>query len=268
MLKDYAEILEKTIPDAVHLNARLVCVEFARRTQPFGGEESKLQGEKAIATDIYGGRRSSNKGKGRAGVFQNITPLMESYAEHISSSAMMRVFAKKDGTVYGIDRAHFLPDASVSDIREIHKTRFVKGKMSSAGRESPDIGRWKFINKFFVPKSSLDQFIAAQYAKVGTAKAAWAYCATQLKKVVSGNMMRDIPNYVQKIAKDHGRGKVEDLTSDKKKPRVILTSNVNYASEVLRTTEQFQGLSIVGDKMKKQMETILKKRQLKLKETA
>ena len=36
IMKDYAEIRAVTIPDAVMLNARLLCVELGRRTQPFG----------------------------------------------------------------------------------------------------------------------------------------------------------------------------------------------------------------------------------------
>jgi len=38
IMKDYSEIVEKTIPDAVALSARLLCVELARRTQPFGNK--------------------------------------------------------------------------------------------------------------------------------------------------------------------------------------------------------------------------------------
>jgi len=56
IMKDYAEIREVTIPDAVMLNARLLCVELARRTQPFGADDkAKLTGEKAITRS---GRRA------------------------------------------------------------------------------------------------------------------------------------------------------------------------------------------------------------------
>ena len=55
IMKDYATIREVTIPDAVMINARLLCVELGRRTQPFGiDDKAKLTGEKAITRDLVG----------------------------------------------------------------------------------------------------------------------------------------------------------------------------------------------------------------------
>ncbi|MFZ9921153.1 MAG: hypothetical protein ACO3FQ_08340 [Terrimicrobiaceae bacterium] len=268
-MKDYAEIRETTIPDAVHMNARLLCVEFARRTQPFGNKsgEEKI-GEKAISTDIYGGKRSSGKGKGRAGLFAHITPRQEAYAENFSTSDYITVHATKDGTVYGIDRAHFLPGAGVSDIASIHRANFVNGRMSAAGGDTHNIGRWKFINKYFVPKSELAAFVATRFARVGLAKSGWATCANKLKKVVSGSMTREIPGWVTRHLGDYGLGEVRDNTSNTSAPTVFLTNTCKYADKVLRETEKLQGLSIVAGKMKKQMERILKHRQTKLQEAA
>jgi hypothetical protein len=269
IMKGYATILETTIPDAVHMSARLLCVELARRTQPFGNKtgEEKIS-EKAIAKDIYGGRRSSAKGKGRAGLFAHVTPRQVAYADNFSSSDYITVHATKGGSVYGIDRAHFLPDASTSDIASIHRANFVNGKMSAAGGDTHNIGRWKFINKYFVPKSALEGFVAAQYAKVGIAKSGWAWCAKQLKKVGSGSMTRGIPKWVTRHLGDYGLGQVEDKTSNTSAPTVFLTNTCRYADKVLRETEKLKALDIVAGKMKKQMETILKKRKLKLQEAA
>jgi hypothetical protein len=269
IMKDYAEILETTIPDAVHMSARILCVELARRTQPFGNKtgEEKIS-EKAIAKDIYGGRRSSAKGKGRAGLFAHVTPRQIAYADNFSSSDYITVHATKKGDIYGIDRAHFLPDASTSDIASIHRANFVNGKMSAAGGDTHNIGRWKFINKYFVPKPALEAFVAAQYAKVGIAKSGWAWCATKLKKVGSGSMTRDIPKWVTRHLGDYGLGEVQDNTTNTSAPTVILTNTCKYADKVLRETEKLQALSIVGGKMKKQMERILKHRQPKLQEAA
>jgi len=50
IMKDYAEIREVTIPDAVMLNARLLCVELARRTQPFGNDDTS--GKTRVKNDI------------------------------------------------------------------------------------------------------------------------------------------------------------------------------------------------------------------------
>jgi hypothetical protein len=269
VMKDYATIRETTIPDAVHMSARLLCVELARRTQPFGNKtgEEKIS-EKAIAKDIYGGRRSSAKGKGRAGLFAHVTPRQIAYADNFSSSDYITVHATKKGNIYGIDRANFLPDASTSDIASIHRANFVNGRMSAAGGDTRNIGRWKFINKYFVPKSALEEFVADQYAKVGIAKSGWAWCAKLLKQTVKGSATRGIPRWVTRHLGDYGLGEVRDNTSNTSAPTVVLTNTCRYADKVLRETEKLKALDIVGGKMKKELETILKKRKLKLQEAA
>ena len=268
IMADYAEIRETTIPDAVHMSARLLCVELARRTQPFGDKKGgEKVGEKAIATDIYGGRRSTGKGKSRAGLFAHITPRQMAYAD-TNDSANITVFATKTGDVYGVDRAHFLPGAEVSDLQSLHRSSFVNGKMSAAGGDTKNIGRWKFINKYFVPKQTLEDFVKLQYAKVGLAKSGWAYCATKLRKVVSGAMTRGIPGWVTRHIGDHGYGRVTDNTSNLSHPHVILTNTSKYADAVLPISEQLMAQSVVGEKMKKEIAKILKYRQTKLQEAA
>ena len=258
IMKDYATIREKTIPEAVHLNARLLCVEFARRTQPFGNDQKA--GEKAIARDLLGGKK-------RYGIFSTLTDFVASNYEKYKTGNI-RLFVKKDGTVYGTDTAHFLDGATASTLRQIHKVAFQNGTMSSAGSRSRNIGRWKFIDKYFVPDSTLADYVKSQQAKSGLAKSGWAACANQLKKVVSGSMTRDIPGWVTRHLGDYNFGRVEDRTGNIFAPTVVLTNTCRYADKVLRESEQLQGQSIVGAKMKRQMETILKKRQLKLLEAA
>jgi hypothetical protein len=258
IMKDYATIRETTIPDAVHLNARLLCVEFARRTQPFGNDQKV--GEKAIARDLLGGKK-------RYGIFAPLTGFMAANAEHYSTGNV-RLFVKKDGTVYGTDKAHFLTDATASTLRQIHKGAFQNGAMSSAGSRTRDIGRWKFIDKYFVPSGTLDDYVKSQMAKSGLAKSGWAACANQLKKVISGSMTRGIPKWVTRHLSDYNLGKVEDRTGNVFAPTVVLTNTCKYADKVLTTMEQLNGMAIVAQKMKRQMETILKKRQLKLQEAA
>lgn len=268
IMKDYAQIREVTIPAAVHANARLLCVEFARRTQPFGDKTGgEKVGEKAISRDLLG-RGGGSKGKNRAGIFAPLTPFMQEHALFNNTSDNIRLFARKDGTVYGTDRAHFMPDASISTMRGIHKSNFVNGRMSAAGGDTRDIGRWKFINRYFVMPDTLKDYIAMQHAKVGIAKSGWAYCATQLKKVVSGSLTRGIPGWVTRHIGDYGNGRVMDNTASTTRPHVVLTNTSKYADRVLPLTEQLMAQSVVAEKMKKQMAMILKKRQPKLQEAA
>ena len=261
IMKDYATILEVTIPEAVRINARLLAVEFSRRTQPFGfDDKSHKQGQGAIAKDLLGGKRTGGKGGGRAGIFAPLTPFMEAHAE-LYDSGNIRLFVKKDGSVYGTDKAHFMPGASMSTLRGIHKGAFVNGRMSAAGGDTRDIGRWKFINKYLVPPTVLDAYVTSQQAKVGIAKSGWAQCAKSIKNT------RNIPSWVTKHLGNYALGNVEDRTANKA-PTMVLTNTCRYASDVLPTTQQLEGQNIVAGKMKKQMTKILKYRQKQIQEEA
>jgi hypothetical protein len=124
------------------------------------------------------------------------------------------------------------------------------------------------VDKYFVPDTTLSDYVKSQQAKSGLAKSGWAACAKQLKKVGSGSMTRDIPGWVTRHLGDYNFGTVEDRTGNIFSPTVVLTNTCRYADKVLRETEKLQGLSIVAGKMKKQMERILKHRKLKLQEAA
>ena len=263
IMADYAKIREVTIPDAVHANARLLCVELARRTQPFGAETGGAKvGEKAITRDLLG------RGGSRAGIFAPISGAIEAGFRFSKTTSNVRLFVKKDGTVYGTDKSLFRPDASVGDMAAFHRGKFVNGKMSSAGSRTRDIGRWKFIEKMFVSGGTLDEFMKAQFARVGIAKSGWASCANQLRRVVSGSMTRGIPGWVTRHLGDYSFGRVEDRTFNLKNPTVVLTNSCKYADKVLRPSEQIMALSVVAEKMKNQMAMILKKRITKLQEAA
>jgi len=263
IMKDYAEIREVTIPDAVSVSARLLCVELARRTQPFGDDnKARETGEKAITGDLIGRKR-------RVGIFGAIGPAMTEAGGYswYKTGDNVRLFVGKDGFAYGTEKTMFRPDASGSEMRAFHKKNFVNGKASSAGSYTRNIGRWKFLDKMFVSKETLDDYIKSTIKKVGIAKAGWANCALQLKKINKGKLTADIPPWVIRHTADFKNGKTEDLTSDPKNPRVIMTNTTPWASSVITESEKHTAIGFVTSKMKKQIEYALKKRQKTLIET-
>jgi len=271
IMKDYATIREVTIPDAVMLNARLLCVELARRTQPFGiDDKAKLTGEKAITRDLVGGRSSSAvHSRRRAGIFGIIGDAMNikgGYAWY-KTGENVRLFVGKDGYAYGTEKSYFRPDASMTDMRSFHKKFFVNGKMSSAGSRDKTIGRWKFLDKMFVSEATMNAYKETVLKKVGIAKAGWASCALKLKKVNKGSLTAGFPKWVTRHTGDFDNGRVQDMTADRKNPRVEVTNKTPWASDVIPASEELRAKSVVATKMKKQMEAILKKRQKTLTET-
>ena len=257
ILEEYSKIREVTIPDAVIFNARVLCVELSRRTQPFGNESAKKVGEKAIVRDLLG------RNMQRAGIFSVIGQAIgNNYEEY--STGNVRLFVRKDGSVYGTDKSHFRPDTTETDMRSFHKRFFKNGKMSSAGSRTRDIGRWKFIEKMFVSEGAMDAYMQARFRTVGWAKAGWAACAKELRRVFTGSPTRGFPQFVRKL--DSYNSDVIDNTSNLKEPSVTLINTTPYIDRILPVTEQLNALSVVKAKMKKQLENILKKRQKTLTE--
>jgi hypothetical protein len=256
ILEEYAELRKQTIPDAVVATARLLCVELARRTQPFGDkDDAKKSGEKAITRDLRG---KGGGGTVRAGIFGVSNFEEDQGFAWYDKGPNVRLFITKDGRVYGTDKSFFRPDASEAEMRKFHKSKFSKGKMSSAGGRDRSIGRWKFIEKMFVDKSTLDKYIDSQILKVGWAKSAWAACARELRKVTSGSATRGIPSWVTRH--DSPNSDVIDNSRNLTNPSMTLINKTKYASQVLPANEVNNAKAIVISKMINQMKNILKKR--------
>lgn len=267
MFEFYGAVKQKTLPEVLRIHARLACVELARRTQPFGDKSGEEKvGEKAISRDLLG-RGGGSKGKNRRGIFAPLTPFMQEHALFNNTSENIMLFARKDGTVYGTDRAHFMPDATVSTMRGIHKSNFVNGRVSAAGGDTRNIGRWKFINQYFVMPGLLKDYVASQHAKVGIAKSGWAACAKQLK-TGKGSATRGIPRWVTRHLGDYALGTVQDLADDSANPRIVLTNTCKYADKVCPPAQQQEAVLVVVNKMVKQLANMLRYERKQMKAAA
>lgn len=257
ILEDYAEIRKQTIPDTVVANARLLCVELARRTQPFGeSEDVKKTGEKAITRDLRG---RGGAGKVRAGLFGTADFGDDEGFEWYATGPNVRLFISKDGYAYGTDKSFFKPDVGEGEMRAFHKSKFVNGKMSSAGGRDRSIGRWKFIEKWFVNSSTLDSYVDSQIKKVGWAKAGWAACARELRKVTKGSATRGIPTWVTRHDSIHSD--VIDNSSNLQNPSVTLINTTPYAHQVIPQNEINFAKAVVTAKLANAIRMALKKTQ-------
>jgi hypothetical protein len=253
IMADYATIREVTIPDAVSLNARLLCVELARRTQPFGEEQTS--GTIRVKNDI---------GK----IIKN-TEQLDAYADRVGSQ---RIKARLKAL---IKSGRFdIVETIFRNIGFLNKWTGMEvigaSKMKSVHNEARNktTGRTKSRgSKLFIASvSEQETYISEVQKRVGISKGGWADCATQLKKVNKGGLLAGFPTWVKKAMKS-GSGKVQDMTSDIKNPRVYLTNNVPWADNVIPENQQAGAIAVVVVKMRNQMNMILKKRQKTLVET-
>jgi hypothetical protein len=260
IMKDYATILEKTLPEAVHTNARLLCVELARRTQAFGHDSEKQQNER-IRKDIS----------------HIIKPpvyflkfLQKTTSERLKAKLRKEYFSNQWGqlsaTLAAVGMGSEAFTAVSSDaMRRIHEEN-----------RNPKTGRaYRKIHKFYLAQDSsqLQKYITARQKAAGISKSGWAECAEGLRKVVKGSMSRGIKPWVKRHKQSLGT--VVDKSDNvvylgtsarpmfqvkNKRPAVVLTNFIPWADKAIRPSEQLMALNVVATKMKKQMETILKKR--------
>lgn len=247
IMKDYATIREKTIPDAVHLNARLLCAEFARRTQPFGKDENV--GKERVRKDI-------------SYIIKPPIYFLQFTQKTINQrfkKNLEKLFYARNWTALQevLKKAHFGSEAF---------TVVNSGSMPATHKENrnPKTGRAFRPHKFYLASDSTDlnKYINEIQKRVGLAKSVWAECANKLRKVIGRSQTYDFEKWW--LRNQTGFGEVEDRTENTSTPTVVLTSRLPWADQVLRPSEQLNGMALVAQKMKRQMEIILKKRQLKL----
>jgi len=247
IMKDYATIREVTSPRAVMRYARLLCVELARRTQPFGDKQES--GTIRVKNDI---------GK----IIKN-TEQLDEYADRVGSQ---RIKARLKAL---IKSGKFdIVETILRNIGFLNKwtgMEVISGsKMKSVHNQARNktTGRTKSRGSklFIASDSDHATYIEEVQKRVGISKGGWADCATQLKKVNKGGLLANFPPWVKKAMRS-GSGKVKDMTSDLKNPRVEMTNDIPWARNVITKSEEEFAKAVIVTKMKTQMNTILKKRQ-------
>lgn len=249
ILDEYAALREQTIPDAVVASARLLCVELARRTQPFGSNDvSKKAGENRIKNDVlkivkYPVRVDEMISKvENERIRDRLRALYSSQRWDIISRIFSNIgYLKKWGGFESV--------RGMTQIQSIHK----KNRNQRTGRT------FSRADKLYIANSNdLDKHIEEVQRRVGLAKSAWASCAKRLRKVTTGSATRGIPSWVTRHDSPHSD--VIDNSRDLSNPRVTLINTTKYISQILPSSEANNAKSIVVGKMISQMKNILKKR--------
>ncbi|MDR1304261.1 MAG: hypothetical protein LBK76_03460 [Verrucomicrobiales bacterium] len=216
-----------------------VAIRLAIETQPFGNSKAaQRQSEGAIYKDLFGGKRWNVKfGGGRAGIFAPMNPAMlAATVEFYGDGNTVRLFVKKNGDVYGTDRALYRPAATLTEMAEQHVKYFRNGRMTAAGGATRDIGRWKFIDKMVVSQKGAKKYFTQVIARVGRAKGGWAACARLLGG--TGGLLKFITRHP-------GEGEIVEVTGAR--PSLTIINRVPYVSAILSERQIQVALKIAQD---------------------
>lgn len=172
----------KSMEEELRSQARGVMREILAITPPraargaFSSAGSAEKGARAkLARDLVGGPSTGRRGTRRAGVFVVVRDdLIDGAIEtQTYDSENVRLWTRRDGTVYGTQRRFFRPDAGVEEMRAHHKRYFHNGKMSTAGTYERGIGRWKWIDQMIVRASTFERYLRVIEPRIGWYAGGW-----------------------------------------------------------------------------------------------
>lgn len=233
-LVEFAAIKRKSMAEVLRAQARLVAVNLAWNTQPYGLDaNARNVGERAVLRDVGRVYRSLDV------VFGQIARTSYKQAQAFYAAAM-----KGDlSTAKRILREVGLLDYLGADIGKLdpglHDTlRNNRGRV-----------RTRTPRQIVTDPKKLVALQRKLLAHVGTAKSSWASCAAQL------GGMRGIPHWA---TRNKAGGVVEDLTGGFN-PRVILHSRVDYMPTVCPPGMRRDAVEKQRNKMQEQIRLTLEK---------
>ncbi len=209
-LKEYA--FDKTWPEVLRPEARLLCVELARYTQPFDfGKEAEASGEIAVQRDIY--RVFANPSTVYARIFvQN----------QDAAKGFWRYLKKGDLHQVKLVLAAYLPELIDADIGPFDPA------LHQAARRNGKVVL-KRVSRIVLEGNKLVEYAEDRQKRVGFAKSGWATCARTLGGI------RGIPRWA---AKGNAPGHVVDRSDDPEAPTIYLNNDIDYTDRVLSVTGQ------------------------------
>lgn len=174
------------------------------------GEGAIERGRAAIRRDLLGGRK-------RAGIFMALDDGLINSALNtgLYQTENVRLFVRKDGTVYGTERSLFRPEASIAEMDAHHHKYWKNGRMTSAGSRDRTIGRWRFVDKMVVRKSTMESYLNYLYDRIGIMAGGWGKGAQQ------------VGAKLPKIVKKHASGACK-VTLNKTSFSIEITNTVSY----------------------------------------
>ncbi len=230
-LIEFGKVFHKDIADVLVQQARLICVNLAWNTQPYGLDQNTLkQGQAATLRDI-------------ARVYRSIDSIYAGIAAKSEIAAKAYFKAAKAGDQCTVQR--LLYDYGLPNLTNAPFGPFDDGKRHKAARDRRGRVSRRGLPYIVTNPAALRKYTKEKLKNVGTAKSAWASCARQLGGT------RGIPLWA---TRGKGRGTVEDRSHALVDQRVILQAQVDYMGIVCPPDMQRDAL----EKQRAKMQTAIR----------
>jgi hypothetical protein len=240
-LKRWMALKGKGVSEALKKATRLICVNLAYQTQPFGDEQGKQQGKNAITRDL-------------SYIFVALNSESMSYFKEVMGGTNRRlVLRRKDGTVWITDTDTYMTKGQMKAFHQSMRTAG-RGNVRNANKanKTRDIGRHQEHPRGVVSQTDMTTYMQSVWKKSGIAKGGWAACA----KILGGS--RGIPQWVTRHAGKRAGGMVNDQSMRAKDPRITFTNMVPWVSKVLSPGQGQRALDIAKYKIVKEIDTAIK----------
>lgn len=230
LLRFYAS-QRKSWPQVLRSQGRLIAVNLAYQTQPFGTESGRAQGEGKTKADIL--KVYATPGQ----VYNEIEKQSTASAKAFWGMIQNRRFQTAKTFLARLGIAKFAEaEIGLMDDGQSHQAA------KSAIPIRPRIKRSQKVTRVVANANRLTTYMNKIVKRVGMAKSGWATCA----KILGG--MRGIPQWVTRHANKIGKGFVIDFTS-RPSPYLILVNEIPWVDKCLNQGQMQRALDIQTQKM-------------------
>lgn len=230
LLRFYAS-QKKSWPQVLRAQGRLIAVNLAYQTQPFGNESGRSQGEGKTKADIL--KIYATPGQ----VYNEIEKQSAASAKAFWGMIQNRRFQTAKTFLSRLGIAKFAEaEIGLMDDGQAHKSAKPPIPMR------PRIKRSQRVVRIVANANRLTTYMNRIVKRVGMAKSGWAACA----KILGG--MRGIPQWVTRHSNKMGNGFVMDFTS-RPSPYLILVNEIPWVDKCLNQGQMQRALDIQTQKM-------------------
>ena len=229
-INSFAAYVNKTVPEIVRAQARLVAVNLATQTQPFGDDDAaQFKGVNAVRIDL--GRVFIGRGR-----------VIEIASKNQSNGvAQWLKRAAEDGNELAVGDAWKALTGRSIEVGTNVNPAWHQGQRNAKGRVKR--GAKPMI---VLSESSLNSYTKRKEKLVGFGKSGWSACA----RALGGT--RGIPGWV---SRKKGPGTVDDQTRGQTDfPHVAMTNDVRYIDQILSPTQRRAAVRIQVEKMNRAIE--------------